>query len=319
MIVVTGGMGFIGSRLVHRLNEAGYEQILVVDDLTCGHKFQNLSNARIADYLDKNQFLDYIEKQHTGLPEIDVLFHQGACSTTTQWDGRLMMAENYEYSKRLFHYALKKQFPFIYASSAATYGKRTAHFTEDCQNEVPLNVYGYSKLLFDQYVQRYLPETHSQVVGLRYFNVYGPGEAHKQNMASVAYHLYHQYQRGEDLKLFAGSHGYADGEHCRDFIYVKDVCDVNLWFWQNPDQNGIFNCGTGIARSFLSMAKAIVNYFQAGNITFIPMPESLRANYQSFTQADLTRLRACGYPHTFTPLEQGIAEYMHWLDNDNKR
>lgn len=312
MIVVTGGMGFIGSRLVHRLNQQGFDDILVVDTLEQGHKFYNLATAQISDYLDADNFLNKIQKNT--LPKIDVIFHQGACSTTTEWNGKYMMNNNYEYSKQLLDYCQKQNIPFIYASSAATYGKRTENFSETCGDEEPLNVYGYSKLLFDRYITRALPHVNSQVVGLRYFNVYGPHEGHKGRMASVAFHLYQQFKRGETLKLFAGSHGYGDGEHCRDFIYVDDACDLNIWCWQQPHINGIYNCGTGQARSFLSLAKAMVTHFGTAQIDFIPMPQDLRPNYQSFTQADLKCLRACGYTAEFTGLETGIKNYMHWLD-----
>ena len=306
MIVVTGGAGFIGSNIVKGLNDLGRKDILVVDDLTDGTKFANLADLDIADYMDKDEFISAIVSGEN--LDIEVIFHQGACSSTTEWDGKFMMENNYNYSKDLLHYCLDFDIPFLYASSAATYGGRSDNFIEDRVYEKPLNVYGYSKFLFDQYVREILPNANSQICGFRYFNVYGPRENHKGSMASVAYHLNEQITKGEKPKLFAGSDNFR-----RDFIYVGDVVEVNLWFWKNK-VSGIFNCGTGRAESFQSVADAVLDYHQKGEIDYIPFPEHLKGRYQSFTQADLTKFRKTGCPIEFKTVSQGTTEYMQWLN-----
>ncbi|WP_392562960.1 ADP-glyceromanno-heptose 6-epimerase [Orbus sturtevantii] len=306
MIVVTGGAGFIGSNIVKGLNAQGRNDILVVDDLTNGTQFSNLVDLDIADYMDKDEFIAAIVSgEDLG---IDVIFHEGACSSTTEWDGKFMMENNYSYSKDLLHYCLDYTIPFIYASSAATYGGRTDNFIEDRQFEKPLNVYGYSKFLFDQYVREILPSAKSQVCGFRYFNVYGPREQHKGSMASVAFHLNTQINQGEKPKLFAGSDTFK-----RDFIHVDDVVAVNLWFWQNQ-KSGIYNCGTGRAESFQAVADAVLAYKQTGEIEYTPFPDHLKGRYQTFTQADLTKFRQTGCPIEFKTVAQGTAEYMQWLN-----
>ena len=306
MIVVTGGAGFIGSNIVKGLNDLGRKDILVVDDLTDGTKFANLADLDIADYMDKDEFISAIVSGEN--LDIEVIFHQGACSSTTEWDGKFMMENNYNYSKDLLHYCLDFDIPFLYASSAATYGGRSDNFIEDRVYEKPLNVYGYSKFLFDQYVREILPNASSQICGFRYFNVYGPRENHKGSMASVAYHLNEQIIKGEKPKLFAGSDNFK-----RDFIYVGDVVEVNLWFWKNK-VSGIFNCGTGRAESFQSVADAVLDYHHKGEIDYIPFPEHLKGRYQSFTQADLTKFRKTGCPIEFKTVSQGTTEYMQWLN-----
>ncbi|QYN42250.1 ADP-glyceromanno-heptose 6-epimerase [Gilliamella sp. ESL0443] len=306
MIVVTGGAGFIGSNIVKGLNDLGHKDILVVDDLTDGTKFSNLADLDIADYMDKDEFIaEIISGENL---DIDVIFHQGACSSTTEWDGKFMMENNYNYSKDLLHYCLDFDIPFLYASSAATYGGRSDNFIEERSYEKPLNVYGYSKFLFDQYVREILPQASSQICGFRYFNVYGPRENHKGSMASVAFHLNEQINKGEKPKLFTGSDNFR-----RDFIYVGDVVEVNLWFWKN-NVSGIFNCGTGRAESFQSVADAVLNYHQKGEIDYIPFPDHLKGRYQSFTQADLTKFRKTGCPIEFKTVAQGTTEYMKWLN-----
>ena len=306
MIVVTGGAGFIGSNIVKGLNDLGRKDILVVDDLTDGTKFTNLADLDIADYMDKDEFISAIVSGEN--LDIEVIFHQGACSSTTEWDGKFMMENNYNYSKDLLHYCLNFDIPFLYASSAATYGGRSDNFIEDRVYEKPLNVYGYSKFLFDQYVRKILPNANSQICGFRYFNVYGPRENHKGSMASVAYHLNEQITKGEKPKLFAGSDNFR-----RDFIYVGDVVEVNLWFWKNK-VSGIFNCGTGRAESFQSVADAVLDYHKKGEIDYIPFPEHLKGRYQSFTQAELTKFRKTGCPIEFKTVSQGTTEYMQWLN-----
>lgn len=306
MIVVTGGAGFIGSNIVKGLNEQGHKDILVVDDLTDGTKFANLVDLDIADYMDKDEFIAAIIASED--LDIDVIFHQGACSSTTEWNGKFMLENNYDYSKDLLHYCLDFNIPFLYASSAATYGGRSDNFIEDRTYEKPLNVYGYSKFLFDQYVRAILPHANSQICGFRYFNVYGPRETHKGSMASVAFHLNEQINKGEKPKLFEGSDNFK-----RDFIYIDDVVNVNLWFWKN-NISGIFNCGTGRAESFQTVADAVLNYHQKGEIDYIPFPDHLKGRYQSFTQADLTKFRQTDCPIEFKTVTEGTTKYMQWLN-----
>ncbi len=317
MLIVTGGAGFIGSNLVRMLAERGREDIVVVDDLEDGHKFVNLSDLPIADYLDKAAFLERMADDDF-VASLDAVLHQGACSTTTEWNGRYMMENNYSYSQTLLHRCLEHRVPFIYASSAAVYGASTA-FTEDPDNEKPLNVYGYSKLQFDRYVRRVAAEPGSQVVGLRYFNVYGPREQHKGSMASVAFHFNNQLLADGEVRLFEGSGGYADGEQRRDFVYVDDVCAVNLWFLDNPGVSGIFNTGTGRAQTFNDVAKAVIAFHGRGAIRYIPFPEHLEGAYQSFTQADLAALRASGCDIDFRPVEDGVRDYLSELADSDGR
>lgn len=314
MIVVTGGAGFIGSNLIFGLNARGLRDILVVDDLTDGRKFHNLVGADIQDYIDKDTFLDQVRTGVDFGGRIEVIFHQGACSTTTEWNGRFMMNSNYEYSKVLFQYCRERRIPFIYASSAAVYGAGPV-FSENPQYERPLNVYGYSKSLFDQYMRRKMPRAGNQVVGLRYFNVYGPRENHKGAMASVAFHLNNQLLADGKVRLFEGCDGYGHGEQRRDFIYVDDVVDVNLWFLENPHVSGIFNCGTGRSQSFNDVAKSVIAHHRGGELEYIPFPEHLRGRYQSFTEADMSALRNAGYRGTFKSVEQGVQRYMAWLNS----
>lgn len=310
MIVVTGGAGFIGSNIVKALNQIGYNDILVVDNLKDGTKYANLVDLNITDYMDKEDFITSIVAGDD-FGDIDAVFHEGACSSTTEWDGKYMMDNNYQYSKELLHYCIERTIPFLYASSAATYGGRTENFIEDRQYEQPLNVYGYSKFLFDQYVRALLPQAESQICGFRYFNVYGPREGHKGGMASVVFHLNNQINAGENPKLFAGSEGFK-----RDFVYVGDVAAVNLWFWQNS-VSGIFNCGTGRAESFQAAADAVLDYHKKGQLEYIPFPEKLKGRYQAYTQADLTQLRAAGYQQPFKTVAEGVAEYLRWLNHNH--
>lgn len=308
MIIVTGGAGMIGSNIIKALNERGISDILVVDHLKNGRKFKNLVDLNIADYMDRDDFLTQIMAGDDFGP-IDAVFHEGACSATTEWDGKYVMLNNYEYSKELLHYCLDREIPFLYASSAATYGD-TDTFIEEPQYEGALNVYGYSKQQFDNYVRRLWQdaaehkEKLSQITGFRYFNVYGPREQHKGSMASVAFHLNNQMNAGENPKLFAGSEHFK-----RDFVYVGDVAAVNLWF-MDSGVSGIFNCGTGHAESFNEVAKAVIKHHGKGQVETIPFPEHLKGAYQEYTQADLTKLRAAGCDITFKTVAEGVAEYM---------
>jgi ADP-L-glycero-D-manno-heptose 6-epimerase len=313
MIIVTGGAGFIGSNIVKALNERGHTDILIVDNLKKGQKFINLVDCDIEDYIDKDTFLQKTTSREYFAASIETIFHQGACSETTEWDGYYMMANNYDYSKNLLTYSLAKKIPFIYASSASVYGSGV-NFTEKRQYESPLNVYGYSKFLFDQYVRQRLPTLTSQVIGLRYFNVYGPREQHKDSMASVAFHFNNQLKDTGKLRLFEGCDGYGNGEQRRDFISVDDAVKVNLWFMDNPEKSGIFNVGTGRSQTFNDVANAVIAWHQKGEIEYIEFPEHLKGRYQSFTEADITRLRDAGYPYEFKTVEQGVKDYLDWLN-----
>jgi ADP-L-glycero-D-manno-heptose 6-epimerase len=315
--IVTGAAGFIGSKLVEGLNRRGVMDVIAVDHLAHADKFRNLAAAEIADYLDQAEFIGNLERFEGA---VEAVFHQGACSDTMETDGRYMLDNNYAYSKRLLEWCQEEGVPFIYASSAAVYGAGP-EFREERRYERPLNVYGYSKFLFDQYVRRILATQNAQVAGLRYFNVYGPNEQHKGRMASVAYHAYHQLLGAGKVKLFVGSGGYDNGEQRRDFVFVEDVVDVNLWLLERGDVSGVFNCGTGRAQTFNELAAAVINAVQGtrlavrdmvqkGLIEYIPFPAGLAEKYQSFTQADLTRLRAAGYAGEFRAVEQGVAAYV---------
>lgn len=312
MIIVTGGAGFIGSNLVKALNLLGRTDIIVIDDLTDGRKFRNLVDCEITDYFDKNVDINDICASNPQYQNIDIIFHQGACSTTTEWNGQFMMNVNYDYSKHLLSFAQNRNIPFIYASSAAIYGASQS-FSEHPSNEKPLNVYGYSKLLFDQYVRRLLPKSKSQIVGLRYFNVYGPREFHKDSMASVAYHNHKQVLEHNVVKLFEGHAGYGPGEQRRDFIYVGDVAKVLLWFMRNQNISGIYNVGTGRSQTFNDVSNAVISWHGHGSLEYIAFPEHLKKSYQSFTEADISLLRQAGYQEPFRTVEEGVKEYLDWL------
>jgi ADP-L-glycero-D-manno-heptose 6-epimerase len=304
MFIVTGGAGFIGANLVKALNDRGEDDILVVDDLTDGLKFRNLVDCSFVDYFDREDFRDRIRAGEDFGP-IAAIFHQGACTDTIERDGRYMLDANYETSKELFSWSQVRKIPFVYASSAAVYGSAT-DFREGGDGERPLNVYGWSKLLFDQWLTRRWSELSAPVVGLRYFNVYGPREAHKGRMASVVHHFSRQVRETGKVRLFGGSHGYADGEHRRDFVFVEDVVGANLWAANGAGVSGIYNIGTGASRSFNEIAQAVIDWHGRGTIEYIPMPDDLKPAYQAFTEAELTRLRGAGYIEAFAPIEEGV-------------
>ncbi|WP_304985519.1 ADP-glyceromanno-heptose 6-epimerase [Coxiella-like endosymbiont] len=313
MIIVTGAAGFIGSNLLKGLNIQGQTEIVAIDDLTDGRKFRNLAVSKYYDYLDYEDFLNRIIADQSFGRSIEAIFHEGACSVTTEWDGRYMMRNNYEYSKHLLHYCVKRKIPLIYASSAAVYGGKQ-QFKESIDSEMPLNVYGYSKWAFDQYYLQQCSQINSQVVGLRYFNVYGPHEQHKGSMSSVAFHFMNQLRETGVVKLFEGWDGYSDGEQMRDFISVEDVVKVNLWFLVNSNKSGIFNVGTGQTRTFNALAKMLIRLNSGGKIEYIPFPEKLKGAYQSFTEADITKLRESGYTNEFLTLEEGLHRYFKWMN-----
>lgn len=315
MIIVTGGAGFIGSNIVRELNARGETDILVVDHLKNGRKMRNLADLDIHDYQEADQFLARVEAGD--MPEgVRAVFHQGACSATTEWDGRYVMQNNFDYSKALLHWCQRASVPYFYASSAAVYGMGDNGFREDRRCELPINMYAYSKFQFDQYVRRVLPKATSQIVGIRYFNVFGPREAHKGSMASTAFHFSNQVKENGVARLFAGTEGYGDGEQERDFVFVGDCVNVNLWMMDNPDVSGVFNCGSGRAQSFNDMANAVIAYLGQGKIEYIPFPEHLKGAYQSYTCADLSNLRAAGYDAPFRTVEEGVTAYMKVLDEE---
>jgi ADP-L-glycero-D-manno-heptose 6-epimerase len=325
-VIVTGAAGFIGANLVRGLNERGQTNIIAVDHLARGDKFKNLVDCEIADYLERDEFL---ERLVAGDFEGDILaiLHQGACSDTMEQDGRYMMQNNYRYSVTLLDYCQEQDIPLLYASSAAVYGAGST-FREQRPYEAPLNVYGYSKFLFDQYVRGLWSERSAQIAGFRYFNVYGPREWHKGRMASVAFHAFNQYRGEGKVKLFEGTGGYGNGEQRRDFVSVEDVVKVNMHFLEHPERSGIFNLGTGAAQSFNDVAVAVVNACRRtarepaldlaemqrrGVIEYIPVPQALSGKYQSFTQADLSQLRSIGYREPFLNVEEGVGRYVDAL------
>ena len=323
--VVTGAAGMVGANLLRGLNDAGIDDIIAVDDLTQGAKYANLLGARIADYFDKGEFYARFARGDFG--RVDAVLHQGACSDTMEHNGQLMMTQNYRCTKDLVDACQAQGTRLIYASSAAVYGG-SAVFRESPEHEQPLNVYGYSKLLTDQVVRRALPGSGAQVVGLRYFNVYGPHEQHKGRMASVAFHHSAQYRAESRVRLFGAYGGYGPGMQVRDFISVDDVVAVNLWFLQHGGAKGIFNVGTGRAQPFNDVAHAVVNGWREragepplpldelvaqGIVEYIDFPQALVGKYQCFTQADLTALRAAGCDHAFADVATGVRRYVAWL------
>lgn len=307
MIIVTGGAGFIGSNIIKKLNEEGIKDILVIDNFKNSEKYKNLNKLDFLDYIDKEDFIQNLENYKS--LKIDTIFHQGACSNTMEYDGKYMMKNNYEYSKNLLNFAIENNIRFIYASSASVYGNGNNGFYESRECEYPLNIYAFSKYLFDNYVRNIINDASIQIVGLRYFNVYGPQENHKGKMASVVYHFHNQILEEGKIKLFEGSENFK-----RDFIYVKDAVNVIMFFFKNPEKRGIFNCGTGKARSFLDIANIMKELYEKKvEIEFIPFPEQLKGKYQTFTQADLANLKDIGYNSKFYNLEEGMKDYVDVL------
>ena len=315
MIVVTGGAGFIGSNIVRALNESGYDDILIVDNLGKDEKYKNLIGLKFSDYIHCDDFLEYVINANFNESDIEVIFHEGACSDTMEYNVNYMIKTNYEYSKALLNFCVESDIEFIYASSASTYGGGENGFSENEKCENALNPYAFSKLLFDNYVRKNLAEIESKVIGLRYFNVFGPQEFHKGRMASIAYQMYNQIKTTGVIKLFKGTDGYEDGEQQRDFIYVKDVAKVNLWCWQNGIYNGVYNCGTGKATTFNALAQAVISAMGKGEIKYIDFPETLKGKYQSFTQADTRKILRAGYDGGFTEINDAVKEYCEFLED----
>jgi len=325
-IVVTGAAGFVGANLVRALNEHAFTDIVAVDNLTRADKCVNLADCDIAEFVDKEEFLARIAEGEFD-DDVGAVLHQGACSDTMESDGRYMMRNNYRYSVTLLEHCQDNDIPFLYASSASVYGAGPV-FRESRDHEAPLNVYGYSKFLFDQHVRRLLPERTAQIAGFRYFNVYGPRERHKGRMASVAMHFFDQYRSAGRVQLFEGSGGFDAGEQRRDFVYVDDVVAANLWFLEHPEASGIFNVGTGRASTYNAIAAAVINavdrragrpardvdeLVRDGAIAYVPFPPALAGKYQSRTEADLAALRAAGYDAPFAGVEEGVGRYVERL------
>ena len=323
MIIVTGGAGFIGSNLVCALNERGYTDILLVDCVENVDQINNLADLSISDYMDKDEFRRRMDRS-MGFGVVDRVYHQGACYNTMATDSRYMLENNYSFSRDLLEWSVGRRVPLIYASSAAVYGTGT-EFSETPGVEHPINVYAYSKSLFDNYVRQAMRCAKSPIIGLRYFNVYGPRESHKGQMASMAWHFYQQFVENKKVRLFRGTDGYGDGEQLRDFVSVDDVVKVNLFFSDHTNMSGIYNVGTGHSRSFNDLALAVINglaqlngesvtelqqALSQGWLEYFSMPETLKSRYQSFTQADITRLRQQGYATAFSTLEEGVTKYV---------
>jgi len=309
MIIVTGGAGFIGSNVVRGLNRAGHRNILVVDNLQKGNKFVNLVGTDFQDYEDKDDFWQKLRdgREPSG---VEAVLHQGACSDTTESDGRYMMRNNVAFSRTLLDFCDLRRIPLIYASSAAVYGE---HGSDHRVGEAPLNVYGFSKWVFDRVVLGRLETLRCPVVGLRYFNVYGPGETHKGSMASLVLQWYRQIRETGRLRLFGEYGGFGPGEQRRDFVTVEDVVRVNLWCLAHPELSGVVDVGTGHSRCFNELAAMVIGFLGRGEVEYIPFPEHLRGKYQSHTRAKLERLRKAGFDGVFSTLEQGVPPYLEYL------
>lgn len=308
--IVTGGAGFIGSCIVRALNDAGIEDIIIVDNIAQTDKWKNLSNKHYVDYIHKSNFFDRLPK----LTNVEAVIHLGACSCTTESDFDYLWNNNFIYTRTLWNYCVETNIPFLYASSAATYGNGEMGFDDcgDIDALLPLNGYGYSKQLFDQWVKHQAKKFPPQYVGMKFFNVYGPNEYCKGDMASMVFHGYRQIQKEGIVRLFRSYRtDYADGWQLRDFVYVKDVCKVVIWLLEHREVSGLFNIGTGYAQSFYELAEALFDALGLEiKIKYIDMPEHLRAKYQYYTQAEMVKLRSMGYEEPFLNVQQGVSDYV---------
>ncbi len=313
MIAVTGALGFIGNNLLRRLLERGVD-VLAVDEpepVAARRHLDDLPSVRV---VDRQTFADWIDADSPELAGLTAVLHQGACSSTTETRQDYLDTVNVGDTLRIIRYCQRRELPLVYASSAAVYGAKTG-FREDPACEGPINLYAESKKRVDDWVRaELLPTPAAPIVGLRYFNVYGPRESHKGAMASVAYKMHGQLRRTDEVTLFGASHGYGDGGQSRDFVYVDDVVSAALWFLDHPEISGIFNVGTGRAEPFNAIAQAVLAQAGRGSLRYVPFPDSLRDQYQAWTEADLTQLRAAGYPGAFRPVAEGVRAYMDWLD-----
>jgi len=316
--IVTGGAGFIGSNIVKELNARGEDDILIVDELGTGEKWKNLVGLKYEDYLDKDDLFTVLADGL--LNDVEAVYHLGACSATTEKDADYLAENNYGYTRALCEESLAHGVRFVYASSAATYGDGNRGYSDadaDTPTYKPLNMYGYSKHMFDLWALK--SGAASQIAGMKYFNVYGPGESHKDDMRSVVHKSYGQILETNEVKLFKSDRpDYQDGEQVRDFVYVKDAVNETLWFGENREVSGIFNCGTGTPRTWVDLVSAVFRAMgREPNISFIDMPGHLKGKYQYHTQADLTKLRAAGYAAAFTSIEDGVADYVqNYLMNE---
>ncbi len=319
MIIVTGGAGFIGSAIIAKLNARDISDILVVDELGSDEKWKNLRNLSFSDYVEKNDFLEMVLENRI-CPPIETIFHMGACSSTTETNASYLVKNNYEYTKLLAQWATGSNIRFIYASSAATYGDGSFGFSdneEEIEKLQPLNMYGYSKQMFDLWAKR--AGLLKKIVGLKYFNVFGPNEYHKADMQSFILKAFEQINITGKVKLFkSGDPDYADGQYVRDFVYIKDVVDMTLFFYDNPKTAGLFNIGTGNARTWNDLVKAVFKAMDKNpNIEYVEMPESIRNQYQYYTQADIKKMKNTSYNKKTTSLEDAIKDYVqnYLLDN----
>lgn len=311
MIVVTGGAGFIGSAMVAKLNEKGVSDILVVDELASTMKWKNLAGKQFSDYVHKDLFIEMLLNER--LPKIEAIIHMGANSSTTERDVDHLMENNYRYTRILAEWSVRKKARFIYASSGATYGDGALGFSDDdtvSPTLLPMNAYGYSKQIFDQWLLR--NELQNKVVGIKFFNVFGPNEYHKGDMKSLICKAYHQIQEIGKIRLFKSyKPEYKHGEQVRDFVYVKDCTEVLWWFLNSPKVNGIYNLGTGKARTWNDLAKAVFSALQLpSNIEYTEMPEEIRNAYQYHTEAAITKLQNSGCPVQFRSLEDSVKDYV---------
>ena len=318
MIILTGGSGFIGSNILKRLNQDGYDDILIVDNLKNSDKYRNLVDTRFRDLISKDDFYSQMAAGKWDHEAIEAVLHQGACTDTMEYDGIYMMRTNYEASKALLHLCLEREIKLVYASTAAVYG-HTANAVEVPEAEAPLNIYGFSKLAFDNYVRRVATSKVSTVVGLRYFNVYGHGEQHKGRMSSMVYQFAKQIQDTGVARLFGAYGSYGDGESTRDFVSVTDLVNINMYFLHRDPVTAIVNAGSGVSSTWNQMAQAVIEALGMGTIEYIPFPDSLKAKYQFNTKADLTNLHALGYSKESTPLSTGVYDYISTLKDVAKR